>query len=376
MAITALVGPAYYFDPPIAAAAPAVSSATNVSLNGTTRIKIAWIIQIPKTGNLGGIEFYVGFASAPSDVKFSFQDVSATGIPDGVVDQYRVVTGGSIAAGWLSVADLTSDGTNGGSRRAATQGDYLAVVMEWDSVQSGQVWQYGLGNNGSAHQIAVPYYCADSGAGFARLGDGGIFPSLALRYEDGSYAPLMGRCWPIATCATETYNSGSTPDERGLIFQVPAALRACGAWLLLNLTANLDVVLYDSDGTTPLATCTLDADISRNGQPNVRTVFFPASVELAAATSYRLAVKPSSGSNVSIYTFTVGSAGVLDAIPGGQTWHYTARTDAGAWSETTTTRPWIGLLIDGVETGGGGGGAGGAGLPAGPQILAPGVGVF
>jgi len=90
---------------------------------------------------------------------------------------------------------------------------------------------------------------------------------------------------------------------------------------------------------------------------NVRPFFTRfADISLLGSTNYRVAVKPTSANNCQLRDHDLPGAVYMDAIEGGQNWHYTERTDAGAWTQTTTKRPWIGLLVtandDGVSTGG------------------------
>jgi len=51
----------------------------------------------------------------------------------------------------------------------------------------------------------------------------------------------------------------------------------------------------------------------------------------------------------------VALAAAMDGFPGGQNVHRTERTDLGAWTDTTTKRPWMGVLLTGFNDGAGGG---------------------
>ena len=58
-----------------------------------------------------------------------------------------------------------------------------------------------------------------------------------------------------------------------------------------------------------------------------------------------------------IYWLDLDVAGDLTAYPGGSGWYWTQRTDAGAWVDTNTRRPFIDIIIEDITaTGGGGGG--------------------
>lgn len=358
MAITNFDGLVVYPNVPITSQAPNMDqNAATISLNGTSRIKIGIVVQVPKSGTLDGIELYSGFVSSPSAITASFQDVTSAGLPDGTLDQYRSLA--SPAAGWNVWDSMTDTGAGGGNRRTVTAGDWIAIVLQWTSTQSGQFWHYSVTNNGSAWQVA-PRWITDTGAGFAASGQGN-FSSIVLRYADGTYAPVGNphTCWPFTTGTTHTFNSGSTPDERGVIWTPPLTVSVAGLWALFNASANCDFVLYDTDGSTPLTTLTLDADYVKGSGPLVTQLLFPAPITLTGGSTYRLVAKPG-GSNVSLYSMTANAAAILAAVAGGTAMHGTSRTDAGAWTNTTTQRYWMGFLLAGVDTASGGGGGTGA----------------
>lgn len=180
-------------------------------------------------------------------------------------------------------------------------------------------------------------------------------PTLGIGYDDGTFGQVHGTA-PWSAITGTTFNSGSTPDERGLYFQVPFSCRVAGTWGLLSGTGDCDLILYDSDGTTVIATASLDKDVVAGTAGNpLSLVTFAASPTLSASTNYRLVVKPTSVTNTTLYDADVGSAAQMDAFDGGQNFHYTQRTDAGAWTQTTTKRPFLGLMIDAIDTGSGGG---------------------
>jgi hypothetical protein len=282
--------------------------------------------------------------------------VDSSGLPDDSIDQYRVVTGGSIAVGPITTGLITSDGTDGGTKRSVTQGDYLAVVMEWDSTQSGQVWLYGLTNNANSSVAATPWGASHNGTSWTIRAHQGYL-NLALEYDDGTYSQI-GNVYPATSGSVVTYNDSSTPDERALIFTFPFDVEVTGAWFWIDLDSDMDLVLYDSDGSTVLETLSLAGNFRPFNTQERRFVKFAGSHVLTGGDTYRLAAKPTSGSNISLGQFTVSAAAVLGAWDGGTDFYLSTRTDGGSWTETTTTRPFMGLVIRGLDTTGvGGGGA-------------------
>lgn len=320
--------------------------------------KAAWIIRAPKTGNLARVGFRTGTVTTGDTMKVSFQDVSgATGDPDGVVDQFRTVAIADVDDNvWIRTSLITSDGTDGGTKRAVTRGDVFAVVVEFNAFVAGNL------NVAATLGVIVargpwlgsPCYADHFTAAWAKVATGA--PVLAIEYDDGTFAFIPGTL-PFLTVAVGAYASNSTPDEEALKFKLPASVSISGCWLFGGPGGNsgdYDVVLYDSDGTTPLRTVSIDA----NQVPSVSTggvmLMFTSSVTLAADTFYRISMKPTTTNTVALYNATHSSAhgvAILDQSSGGQNFHWSQRTDAGAWTDDTLRRPFVGLVIDGIDDG-------------------------
>jgi hypothetical protein len=346
------------FDWDMPGANPAYSS---MLIDASTE-KAAYVFRAPKTGTLDKFEWRAGAVSinASSVIRCSFQDVGAAdGNPDGTQDQYRDVSGASITANtWIVPGLLTNNGADGGTKRSVTIGDMLAIVIEYQTFTAADSVAVSTVNSPGQY-IGSPYSDHYTGTwAHQYAASGGVF---ALKYDDGTYEHVLGAVYPASALNGPSFNSGSTPDERGLKFKLPVPFKLRGCYFRAGLFANCDIVLYDSDGSTPLATVTHDGDYqgfsSSYAQQNYVT--FPSEVTGAKDTYYRLVVKPTSVSNVILYDFEVSAAAIMDAIEGGQNFHYTQRTDAGAWTDTTTKRPFISLLVSAADDGAGGGGTAG-----------------
>jgi hypothetical protein len=82
-------------------------------------------------------------------------------------------------------------------------------------------------------------------------------------------------------------------------------------------------------------------------------------VEVAKDVYYRIVIKPTTGTNVTIYDYDVETAAIMDAAPGGQDFHYTSANTVtpsgeGDWTNTVTKRPFLNIIIDGLHDGLGG----------------------
>jgi hypothetical protein len=251
---------------------------------------------------------------------------------------------------------MTSDGTDTGAKRSVTQGDWIACMVEFvsfvasDSVTLASI-SLSPGRDTSAYTVMEASAIWNK-ASFATLQ-----LRFVLKYDDGTYANISPDLLPIATFASTSYADSSTPDEYALRFQTPMDCELSAVMLRATLSQVCDVVLYDSGGSV-VFTVSHDPDFTVGAGSHVIVV---PPTTLTANTTYRLALKPTSGSTVTLYGATVNSNAHLGAFPGGIEHYQSTRVNGGAWTDSTTTRPWIYLFLSGIELGSvGGGGGGGA----------------
>lgn len=302
----------------------------------TTSQYAAMVFRAPKTGTLDKIGFTILNVGSAQDLTVSFQDVNSTGFPDGSIDQFRGVPSASVVSNTFVVTDaITSDGTNTGSKRSVTQGDWVAFVIQLDvngNVQIGSLATSGLNN--SAYPI-------DNGSKQGRA------LMILVIYDDGTYGIVDQFATPTVLNASSTnFNNGSSPDEQGLKVSYPFPVKTSGAWVKAGISGAFDVVLYDSDGTSVLASVSNAAGQRLADNSTTYFVPFTSTATLVKNTAYRLTIKPTSATSTSIWYFDVDNAAYLDAVDSlGQAALFTARTDAGAWTDTTTRRPFLGLQV-------------------------------
>lgn len=353
MAITSLSGPIFYPDMPTGTGSPPSVAGQLRILN--TVPKAAFTFIVPKSGTLDQVEFFLLTVGTAQAIKVSFQDIDpATGNPDGAIDQFRVVATGSVTVGWMAPGLMTSDGTNTGVKRTVSVGDLLCVVFEFDSTAGDVKFSTTSRTNASALMAdGMAYTSTNNGSAWTKSGD---VLCMALKYDDGSYAYVGPLVWPVTSLTTRTYNSGSTPDERGLYFSLPVGVSVSGAWVLGAWTGDATITLYDTDGTTVIASAPQDKDNDLGSTAPI-PFWFTAPVTLTASGNYRLTVLPTSATNLSIYELNVNASALMAGMAGGTAMIGTSRTDAGAWTQDGTVRPLMGLTIGGIDTGSSGGGA-------------------
>jgi hypothetical protein len=121
-----------------------------------------------------------------------------------------------------------------------------------------------------------------------------------------------------------------------------------------STSSDFDIVLYD--GTTAIATASFDSHQTQ-ASTGVREMFARFSEQtLNVGTNYYLSLKPTTANSVSLKQFDVSDANHLAAWPGGTLCHSATRTDAGSWSDVTTRRPAMGVLVTALDDAAGGGG--------------------
>ncbi len=318
--------------------------------------RTAWRFLAPKSGTVDGIEFRVNAVTqAPTNgLKVSFQDLS-NGYPDGVADQYRVVT--ISTAGWYQSGIMSDDGTDGGVKRTLTQGQMLAAVFEFNNFVSGD----SLAIAGSSQDWKYLDYSAQfiENLTGSWTQPGNIVCVFALKYSDGSYGRIVPGVVPFNTTVAYNYSSTSSPDEVGVRFRLPISVKikgvAFGFSSLNNDEDDWDYVIYEMDDSVV-------ASVSAPGEERVGIThqvynprFFGSDVTLQANTWYRLTAKATGTNAINFSAFVLDALALADASPVGSDFYITKRTDLGSWTDVTTECPRFRLYVTEADIGAGGG---------------------
>ena len=325
---------------------------SNSKILDATTDRVAVVFAIPKTGNLVSIMFSTRTVTTSQSIDMRLETVDATnGNPSGTLYHANATA---------SVASPTSNTVYepAFTAFAVTAGDMVAAVIQFTST-AGNLQIHA--HNQFFNSVRIPYGVYNLTGSYAK--DTSVAMNILLKYDDGLYYEV-GVLPPLAnlgSAVTVAYNSGSTTNERGIKFQVPAPVRVCGAWLnAYGATGGTyDVVLYDSDGSTVVTSVSFDGDIQAgsNGAGYIYVRFNTTKV-LTINTYYRLTLKPTNTTNVTLTEYTFSSTAHMDAVSGGSNFHRTVKT-SGSWVDTTTVRSWIGLVVDQFDNGAGGGGSSG-----------------
>lgn len=307
--------------------------------------KAAFIFQAPVAGDITAVAWRTVTVTTGATVDVRLENVSlTTGDPDGTLE-------GTNTNGSQVVADANDNvwfTTTLTAAATVTKGQLLALVIVNPAASFGNM------------QIAL---FADSFYDFP-LSDlyttvwtkDSRTPIMALSYG-GTYYPVEG-VFPYSNISTYVYNVDTVAqDEVALKFKVPFPTKTDGGFVWLDADGDFDVVLYDSDGSTVLATSTTqDANVRQSTGAAILYFNFTATATLSKDTFYYLSVKPTTTTSITLSYFDVSAVAVMDACIGGQNAHSAVRVDAGAWTATTTRRPFISLLLNSFDDGVGGSG--------------------
>jgi hypothetical protein len=309
----------------------------------------------------GKIHFKLGtttFANGATNLRIGVQDASATtGLEDGTFDAYidavpGVVTLTSSIVNAVSIATGSKD---------ITHGDLIAVGLEFTARAGADSLQIGLA--GTGNNWGYPHASTDTGAG-PTVRNSAI--QIAIEFDDGTIG-WFGSVTPNTFDFSLAFNSGSTPDEYGLIYQFPfpTKISGYGIWLTdIATTDDFELILYSDPLGTPVAvnTYTVDASSVLSALPLYFDVTMTSLYTLAANTPILLAVRPTTANNITLTRIALGSGGanLRKMFPCG-TDHatYSRSNQSGAFGSADDVNLlaswlWLGAFDDGS---GGGGGA-------------------
>jgi hypothetical protein len=315
------------------------------------------VFRAPRTGNLQGFGAYFGaVGNQPNNgLKFSFQSVSlTTGQASGTILGATAGAHATTAANTPNAAGWVDPG-NFSEVAAVTRGDLVAAVIAFSSFSASDSVTVG-GVSGGNFTRGFPY-----GIAVTTTKQTGVIPCIGIRYDDGTYEGVVHDGWAVTALNQTSINTGSTPDEMGLAFQVPfpCVLKSVLVTLSVAAGADYDVVVYDSDGTTVLSTQSVDGDVTSSTGNQFHEHDLDADVSLSANTVYRVVIKPTTVTSLTFNDHSFNSLALMDTAGGGQNFYLTARTNGGSWTDYnsgTFRKPRISLLLNGFDDGTGGGG--------------------
>jgi uncharacterized repeat protein (TIGR02059 family) len=345
----------------IATTAYTMDAATEkVAFIGTVYIdgRPAGAKTLSTAGSVGKIHFLPGPATfadttgSPTTIRVGIQDLddtaggSGAGVGaavDGSFDVYGDLVAGThtiTTSTWKTVS-MTS-GT-----KDITHGQKVAIVFDM-TVRGG-------GNTDSVQVSGVSIQVANAGwpqvqhytASWARQSS---LPICIIEFDDGTLGTIAGGL-PVSAISGYTYSSSSTPDEYGVLFQLPFESTATSLWMIAKPTtnaANGELILYSDPLGTPVAEATISLD-ANNFQLTDGVRFgewvLPTAKTLAANTDYAVAFRPTTTTNVTLTYFTLPDATYRKFLAGTNVSRAHRTDNAGAFTSTTTVHPMIGVKL-------------------------------
>lgn len=292
--------------------------------------------------------------------KISLQGINSSGRADGTIKGGGTPASGTFNPTSLSWSSNTFQWITLDNAYACTRGEYLAVVISYDSgtIDASNYMSMTVSTTNAVHRFPCLVTYDGNTSAATRIGT----PLVGY----GSSSVAYGA--PIQTATTTSFNSGSAADELAARFTLPsgwgdtyqlAGLRMLGGFAAGGSTK---FNLYSGGGasdTTVIASLTFTHDyVSSNSDGNFLFYFSDTTIPtLNFGSTYRLGIQPQGAQNATINWMEVASQADLEAFPLGQNFGYSTRADGGNWTDDLTRRLAIEpILVDITEPSGGGGG--------------------
>jgi len=320
---------------------------TSVCVLNEATDKCAFILHVPKSGNIAKLVFNTGSVTVANTLTVGIYTVSTTN-GDPTATAYKGMAVGTVTP-TATTQHVVALGT---AATAVVAGDVVAVVIAFESWTNGNLQI----RKGTISTYGFPYSDVYDETGVAWT-KSSSFPVTAFEYDDGTYPYIPGVA-AFKMTLQGAFNSGTTPDEVALYFCLPFPAQVRGFALLANPApgADFDVILYNA-ASTVLATKSFDGDVSTTGSSGGLQIksSFNSPVTIAANTWYYLALKPTTTTSVRYQYLTCASTAMMAAVAGGANFQLATRTDGGGWTPSTTQRPLFSIIVDRIPQGSGGG---------------------
>jgi hypothetical protein len=321
-----------------------ISNGGSQQLNATST-RAAHVFKSRFSGTIAKLGIRIATATTAQTMRLGLYTVSAT---DG--NSTGTLVGSSNYATFTPASATNFELTLPASA-AVTAETWYAIVVEWDST-TGDINFNAAG--GSWDLFTNVYYHRFTSGAWASKVIGGPIQVWAV-LDDGTYADVYG--YPATLYATHTANlNTAVNDEWASKITVPYTCRVSGIWANIGTAAGADFEAILYNGTTALATRAVDGDQPASTSVAYRLFEFASPQTLAAGTTVRAAIRPTTTANVTFRRYGLQAAGAERGFgwPSGTCESY--RVDQGAWTDVTTNIQSIGLAIDQFDDGTGGGG--------------------
>lgn len=331
----------------------------------------ALLCQAPLDGVIRKVHVAVGSVFASGDVEARIEGVTSGAAPDGSLNGTATKTQTVSASGWTTFDFGASNGAT------VTRGQDLSLVFKNDTISPANLYLKTFLDTRDQFNAGFPLLYSSNAAGIVNY-----LPLLAIEYSTGELPAIPGVLPGVSLFGPQWVNTDN-PKTRGLKFRLEFPARLVGCWVWLDTSTaggagDYTVELFDAAGARFSTRVKRDFPPLYNAgeAPAVQFCRFDVAQTLAKNADYRLCVTPSGANSCQLNGFDVADNAYLAAYPGGANWHYTATnadppTLLGDWTDTDTSRPLMGLILDQLHDGDAS--AESAILPARRRIAAPAV---
>lgn len=309
--------------------------------------------QAPLTGDITDIAFGTQTVTTGCTLDVRLEDLdTSTGLKSGTL----VNAGANVSQVIADADDTVWFEVTLGTAGTVTEGDALAVVFD---VSSGtpSALNFSVFTDGGLY-FGFPYLIENDGTSTWISGNA---PCFAVKYSGVGWVTVPG-AWPIVSHTATAWNSGSATKMYGARFQLSHQQSASHCWFWGDPDQDFSIKLYDSDGTTVLATASAYTNTPPNLTPGLHAYKFDDTLTIVKDTTYYLMVAPSTTTpSLTMYSLNVPSTNMRGVLPGGPQFYQvttTTLTPTGTGDFTADQDKWpcVGLFLDGIEEVGAGGG--------------------
>lgn len=290
------------------------------------------VIRIPQTGAITHIGVRLGTAAAALNLSI---ETLSSGEPSGT--NYGGSAPGALAmpvANSFNIVELATPAS-------AVEGDNVAVGARFSGTAGTVQISTAPGST------SFPYSARKEGASWTISA---LTPTFALRYSDGAW--VDAQTLPLDSIAGVNFANGTNPNERGIRFRLPTAVRLAGICMYgaIPSTASHTLNIYEDDGTLINSRAFSGTESASTNGRIYR--LFNTRPTLEANTWYRATIQATAAGSITFREMEFTSNAVMGAIPMGVDCYRCTR-NGGAFSDTDNVRPFMWLILDGLETGGG-----------------------
>jgi len=326
--------------------APGVGASSSLTSAGHYS---AYVFIAREDMTISHVGFRTGTAtgSPTADVRIETID-PATGLPNGLWATNTNIVTGTLSANTWGLQALTASAS-------ITKGVAFCVKIALATGTNMTVAQ--ISNSNWLFQSNLPYQVVNTGTPTKTVLNS-TAALIALGSSSTTFYQVYGS-FPYNSAAAGLFNNTNSA-KRGLRFTPPMDCRAIGIrWFTGTAVGDYNAIIFNDAGTELSSSSTaFEGDLSAASGNAAHTVFFDSPVTLAAGTTYRAVIEPSSATNVNVSTFVLPSADYLGASPAGTVAHYTTFATATWTDSATSTLPMMDIIIDQIDDGAGSGGGG------------------